>query len=167
MNLPSFLDVSPGLFFWSIVNFVLFIILLGKFAWKPIVGALQSREETIDAAIRRAEEANVEAQKILKENEEKLAAAKKDMTRIAQQGREQAEKTIAAATEEAERIKTAKIEETKAAITREKEAAMRELRAEVSNLVVIATEKILKEKIDGEYSKKVVDDVIAQIPTRN
>lgn len=167
MELPGFLDVNPGLFIWSTFNFVIFILLLAKFAWKPIVGALHSREETIDAAIRKAEEANVEAQKILKENAEKLAEAQQDMARIVQDGREQAERTISAATEEAEKIKTAKIEETKAAIEREKESAMRELRAEVSHLVVVATEKILKEKIDGEYSKKVVDDVIAQIPTRN
>lgn len=159
------MDISPGLMLWTLLNFGLFFLLLAKFAWKPIVESLSAREKGIDDAITRAEQANVQAQKILKENEEKLAKAQQEMMQLIRDGRAQADAQVQAAMQEAENVKKQKLEEARLEIQRAKEHAMQELKKEVSALVVIATEKILKEKLDQQQQKKMIDSFIADIPT--
>lgn len=163
--MPNFMDISPGLMLWTLLNFGLFFILLAKFAWKPIVESLSAREKGIDDAITRAEQANIEAQKILKENEEKLAKAQQEMMQLIRDGRAQADAQVQAAMQDAENVKKQKLEEARVEIQRAKDHAMQELKKEVSALVVMATEKILKEKLDQQQQKKMIDSFIADIPT--
>lgn len=158
------LNISPGLMIWSLVNFLVFAFLIGKFAWKPMVSALQKREESIKDMLGQAERANAEAQRILKENEEKMASAQQEMMQVVRDGREQAQAQIQAAAAEAEKVKKVKLAEAQEAIEREKQAAMQQLRSEVSGLVLMATEKILKERLDADYQRKVVDAVIDDMP---
>lgn len=158
------MDISPGLMLWTLLNFGLFFILLAKFAWKPIVTALSTREKGIDDAIMRAEQANIQAQKILKENEEKLAKAQQEMMQLIRDGRAQADAQVQAAMLEAENVKKLKLEEAREEIRRAKDQAMQELKKEVSSLVVTATEKILREQLDQNQQKKLIDSFIADIP---
>lgn len=162
--MPNFMDISPGLMLWTLLNFGLFFILLAKFAWKPIVDALSTREKGIEESIMRAEQANIQAQKILKENEEKLAKAQQEMMQLIRDGRAQADAQVQAAMLEAENVKKQKLEEARNEIQRAKDQAMQELKKEVSTLVVAATEKILKEKLDQNQQKKLIDSFIADIP---
>lgn len=158
------MDISPGLALWTLLNFGLFFILLAKFAWKPIVNALSTREKGIEDAIMRAEQANIQAQKILKENEEKMAKAQQEMMQLIRDGRAQADAQVQAALQEAENVKKLKIDEAREEIRRAKDQAMQELKKEVSSLVVTATEKILREKLDQNEQKKLIDSFIADIP---
>lgn len=162
--MPNFMDISPGLMLWTLVNFGLFFILLAKFAWKPIVNSLSAREKDIEDSIMRAEQANIQAQKILKENEEKMAKAQQEMMQLIRDGRAQADAQIQAAMQEAENVKKQKLEEAREEIRRAKEQAMQELKKEVSVMVISATEKILKEKLDQNQQKKLIDSFIAEMP---
>ena len=155
--------ISPGLMIWTAVVFLIFAWLLGKYAWRPIISALESREKSIGDSIASAEKANQEAQRILKENEEKMAQAQQEMMQLIRDGRAQAEAQLQAAAEEAEKIKQDKLTEAREAIEQARLSAMQSLRSEVSALVVIATEKILKEKLDGEYQEKVINSLIDEI----
>lgn len=157
------LSVSPGLIVWTIVNFTIFALILGKFAWKPLTNALQEREKSIQDSIDRAEKASVDAERMMKENEEKLAKAQQEMSEIVRQGRAEAQAKVQAALQEAEKVKEQKLAEARAEIDREKQAAMQSLREEVSNLVIMATEKILKEKLDAGQQKKIVDNFIDEL----
>lgn len=65
----NLVSVEPGLIFWKTITFLLLLLVLYKFAWGPIVRALQEREETIDTSLRRAERALAEARQIQAENE--------------------------------------------------------------------------------------------------
>lgn len=156
-------SISPGLMIWTAVVFVIFATLIGKFAWRPMIDALEAREKSIEESINSAEKANQEAQRILKENEEKMAKSQQEMMQLVRDGRAQAEAQVAAAAEEAEKVKQAKLDEAKAAIEQARLAAMQSLRTEVSALVVMATEKILKEKLDGNYQEKVINSLIDEI----
>lgn len=158
------MDISPGLALWTLLNFGLFFILLAKFAWKPIVNALSAREKGIEDAIMRAEQANIQAQKILKENEEKMAKAQQEMMQLIRDGRAQADAQVQAALQEAENVKKQKLVEAREEIQRAKDQAMQELKKEVSSLVVTATEKILRAKLDQNEQKKLIDSFIADIP---
>jgi F-type H+-transporting ATPase subunit b len=159
------LSVSPGLIIWTIVNFTIFALILGKFAWKPLTTALTARERSIEESITRAEKASEEATRVMKENEVKMAKAQQEMSEIVRQGREEAQAKVQAALQEAEKVKEQKMNEARIEIEREKQAAMLSLRTEVANLVVMATEKILKEKLDVDQQKKIVNTFIDEIQT--
>lgn len=154
--MDALLNISPGVIIWTIVNFSIFALLIGKFGWKPLLNSLKEREQSIQDALSRAEEANKKAQHILQENEEKLVKSQQEMMELVREGRAQAQAQLHKALEEAEQIKKTKLSEASAEIEREKESAMQALRGEVSNLVVLATEKILKEKVDAEQDRKSV-----------
>jgi F-type H+-transporting ATPase subunit b len=142
------------------VNFTVFAFILGRFAWKPLTNALSQREKSIEDSIARAEKASADAERMMKENETKLAQAQQEMSEIVRQGRAEAQAKIQAALQEADKVKDQKLAEARTEIEREKQAAMQSLREEVSNLVILATEKILKEKLDAAQQKKVVDGFI-------
>ncbi len=157
------LDISPGLMIWTLINFGIFAFLIKRFAWKPLTESLAKREFSITDALEKAQTAKSDAERILKENEAKMAKAQQEMMQLVRDGREQAQAQIQAAAEEAEKVKRSKLDEARREIDREKEAAMKALRTEVSSLVVMATEKILKEKMDTDYQRKVVDSVLQDI----
>ena len=154
------LDISPGLMVWTLINFAIFFLLLRKLAWKPMLTALKNRETKIQESLEGAERAQAEAARLIKENEAKLAEAQQKMMDLVRDGRAQAEAAIQKATEEAERIKVTKLEEARAEIEREKQAAMNQLRNEVSSLVIVATEKILRQQLDADKQRTLVESVL-------
>lgn len=158
------LNVSPGLIFWTLLNFIIFFFLLAKLGAKPIANALKSREANIQKNIEDAEKANVEAKKILAESENKMNSARQEMAEIVSKGRSQAEEIVRKAGDEAEKVKRQKIDEAKNEIERSKEIALKELRTEVAGLVVTATEKILGETLDKEKHLKIVESNIDKLP---
>lgn len=160
-------NVNPGLIFWTLLNFALLLFILKTFAWKPILNALHERESSISDALTRAEQATMQANKLLKESDDKLASAQQEMMHLIRDGRNQAAAQLQSALEEAENIKSAKIAEATAEIEREKDSAMQSLRSEVASLVISATERILRDKIDVDYQMRVVDSLINDIPSKN
>ncbi|MEW6062201.1 MAG: F0F1 ATP synthase subunit B, partial [Bacteroidota bacterium] len=62
------LDINPGLIIWTIITFVLLVIVLGKIAWKPLLQALESREKEIAEALHAAEQAKKDAERMMQEN---------------------------------------------------------------------------------------------------
>ncbi len=162
--MDALLDIKPGLVFWSLVNFSIFLFLLIKFGAKPIANALKAREDKINNAIAQAEEANKRAEELLKQSQEKLDTAQAEVNDILNRGREQAELQVRRAAEEAEKVRRAKIDEAAKEIQRNKDAAIQELRKEVASLVVSATEKILDEKLDKEKDYKLISNYIDKLP---
>src|SRR5690606_35023209 len=88
----SLVDVNPGLIFWTVITFVILLIILKKVAWKPILSALNQREDAIKESLEKAEKAKEEAQKILQENQASLLKAEDESKKIIEQSRQFAEK---------------------------------------------------------------------------
>jgi F-type H+-transporting ATPase subunit b len=162
--MESLLNVSPGLIIWTIINFSIFLFIILKFGAKPIINGLKAREDRINAAINDAEKANAEAQSILKQSQEKLDSAQKEMSEIIAKGRTQAEQFLQKASEEAELIKKKKLDEALREIDRSTAEAIKSLRAEVAGLVIGATEKILDERLDDERQRKLIESYLEKIP---
>jgi len=162
--MDSLLNVNPGLMIWTILNFLVFLFLLVKFGAKPISNALKAREDYIQNNIQNAEKLNQEAQKLLAETQQKLRDAQNEMMAIIQKGKQQADELIRRATEEAEKVRKEKLDEAMREITRSKESALIELKKEVAHLVVQATEKLLKEKVDEKKDLELINQYIEQIP---
>ncbi|HQE61901.1 MAG TPA: F0F1 ATP synthase subunit B [Candidatus Latescibacteria bacterium] len=84
-------SVNPGLIIWTIITFLVLVFLLSKFGWKPIVGALENREQAIRQAIAEAHQARDEAQKILEAQNKLIASAEAEAREIVQAARETSE----------------------------------------------------------------------------
>ena len=143
-------DFSYGLFFWQAIILVILIVLLAKFAWKPILAALAAREEGISNALLAAENAKKEMQNLKSDNEKLLAEARAERDLMMKEAREIKEKMIADAKSEAQAQGEKMIESAKASIESEKNAAMAELKNQVSTLSLEIAETLLK----GELSNK-------------
>ena len=143
-------DFSYGLFFWQAIILVILIVLLAKFAWKPILAALAAREEGISNALLAAENAKKDMQNLKSDNEKLLAEARAERDLMMKEAREIKEKMIADAKSEAQAQGEKMIESAKATIESEKNAAMAELKNQVSSLSLEIAETLLK----GELSNK-------------
>jgi F-type H+-transporting ATPase subunit b len=143
-----------GLFFWQIIIFVGLILLLKKFAWKPILDAVNDREEGIKNALLSAENAKREMQNLTADNEKLLAEARAERDLMLKEAREMREKMIADSKTDAQVEGARMIEQAKMAIQAEKNAAMSELKAQVSILSLDIAEKLLKTELSNKDSQK-------------
>ena len=156
---------SPeSLIFWTTIIFVVFFILLAKFAWKPILGAVKSREESINNALASAEAARREMQNLTADNERILQEARMERDALLKEARDMKDKTIADSKHEAQVQGERMIEQAKAAIEAEKNAAMSELKSQVSSLSLEIAEKLLKEELSNkEAQAKLVEKMLGDV----
>ncbi|MFV8269076.1 F0F1 ATP synthase subunit B [Flavobacterium sp. GT2N3] len=157
-------DFSFGLFIWQIVIFVGLIFLLKKFAWKPILDAVNDREEGIKSALLSAENARKEMQNLQADNQRILQEARLERDNMLKDAREIKEKMVADAKNEAQAQGLKMIEQAKAAIESEKNAAMAELKLQVSTLSLSIAEKILKDELSNkEAQTKLVEKMLGDV----
>jgi F-type H+-transporting ATPase subunit b len=154
-------DFSFGLFIWQTIIFVGLILLLKKFAWKPILDAVNEREEGIKNALLSADNARKEMQNLQADNQRILQEARLERDAMLKEAREMKEKTIADSKNEAQVQGLKMIEQAKAAIESEKNAAMAELKAQVATLSLEIAEKLLKDELSNKESQvKLVEKML-------
>ncbi len=153
---------SPeSLIFWTSLIFIIFFILLRKFAWKPILSAVKGREESINNALMAAENAKKDLANLKSDNEKLLAEARAERDTMLKEAREIKEKMIVDAKTEAQEQGSKMIAQAKASIESEKNAAMAELKSQVSSLSVEIAEKLLKEELTNkEAQNKLVEKML-------
>ncbi|CAD0006528.1 F0F1 ATP synthase subunit B [Flavobacterium chungangense] len=156
---------SPeSLIFWTTIIFIVFFILLAKFAWKPILGAVKSREESINNALASAEAARREMQNLTADNERILQEARMERDALLKEAREMKEQIIADSKKEAQEQGLKMIEQAKHAIQVEKNAAMADLKSQVSSLSLEIAEKLLKEELSNKDSQaKLVEKMLGDV----
>lgn len=159
----SLLSVNAGLAFWTTLTFLILLFILGKFAWKPILTALKQRENAIKESLEKAELAKTEAKKILEENQASLSKAEEESKKIIEQSRQYAEKLKEQMIKDSKAQAQKIIEEASAEIDRKKDAAFNELKNQIAEISINAAEKILKQKLDVESNKHLVDGYIKEI----
>ena len=157
-------DFSYGLFFWQLVILAILIVLLGKFAWKPILNSLTEREDGIRDAIASAEKARQEMASLQADNQRILQEARVERDTMLKEAREMKEKMIADSKTEAQAQGLKMIEQAKAAIEGEKNAAMAELKTQVSTLSLEIAEKLLKDELSNkEAQTKLVEKMLGDV----
>ena len=157
---------DPGLIIWTIITFLLLLFILKKAAWKPLLSALQKREDTIASSLQKAEQAKVDAEKLLKEHSERLAQAEAEAQRIINEGRQLAEKIKENITSEAKAISDKIIKESKEEIEKSRQAAIESLKKDISQIAILAASKIISENLDEKVDKKLVDKMIENLPEK-
>jgi F-type H+-transporting ATPase subunit b len=160
----SLLSPNPGLIFWTVITFAILLIILKKFAWKPILEALDKREAAIKESMEKAEKAKEDAQKILEEN--KLSNKKYI---------EEAQKMLAESRADAEKVKEQIINQSKAEadklkadafaeISRKKDEAFDELKLQIADIAISAAEKIINENLNKDVQSKIINKFIEELP---
>jgi len=154
-------DFSFGLFFWQMILFVLLLLLLKKFAWGPILSALNDREEGIKNALDAAENAKLEMQNLQADNQKLLQEARTEREAMIKEAREIKEKMILDAKEEAKTEADKMIINAQSAIESEKKAAIVEIKNQVANLSLEIAEKVVKgELADKDKQIKLVESML-------
>jgi F-type H+-transporting ATPase subunit b len=157
-------DFSFGLFIWQVVIFVGLIFLLKKFAWKPILDAVNEREQGIKNALESAENARNEMQNLQADNQRILQEARAERDAMLKDAREMKEKMVADAKNEAQEQGQKMIDQAKAAIESEKNAAMADLKSQVATLSLSIAEKILKDELSNKESQtKLVEKMLGDV----
>ena len=161
------LDPHVGLIIWTIITFLVVLFVLKKFAWPHLLAALDEREKRISDAIAAAEQARQEAEEVLREHRQKLAAADEEARQVVAEAREAGanlrQTIVSQAREEAERM----LDQARTSIESEKRAAIAELRRETASLAVQAAGALIDANLDDEKNRGLVDDFIARIPESN
>ena len=143
-------DFSFGLFFWQIVLFVLLLLLLKKYAWKPILDALNSREEGIQNALDEADKARQEMVDLKSSNEKILKEARLERDGLLKDARMIKDKMISEAKDEANIQSNKIIEQARTAIENEKLAAITELKNQVAELSIGIAENIMQDELSNK-----------------
>ena len=148
--------VTPdiGLIFWTTVSFAILYFILAKFAWKPILGAVNEREKSIKDALSAAEMAKEEMASLKADNEKILNEAKLQRESLLKEAREIRSRIIADAETEATEKANKLIESAKTAIENEKLAAMKELNNTVVDLSLNIAEKLLSKELDNKEKQQ-------------
>ena len=144
--------VTPevGLIFWTTVSFIILLWLLGKFAWKPILSALNDREDGIKKALDEADKARQEMAELQASNENILKEARADRDALLKDARDIKNNMISDAKEEAKAQANKIVQQAKVSIENEKHAAITHLKNQVAELSIGIAEKVLKEELSDK-----------------
>ncbi len=154
---------SSGLIFWQLFGFLGLFFILVKFAWKPMLSALEERESSIENALKSAETARNEMANLKSENEKLLAEARLERDTILKKAHEASMKMIEEAKVESGKAGALMIENAKAVIETEKKAALAEVKNQVAVLTLELTEKLLRKTMsDDKAQKDLVDQFIKE-----
>lgn len=153
-------DINPGLILWTIITFVVVLVILRRSAWKTLLAALTAREEKIRTSLEQAEHAQQEAARLLEENRKQLALADEQSQRIIRDGRDLGERLKAEILEKASTGARQMVEQAKDEIAREKEKALNQLRTEVADLAIGVAGKILDANLDSARHRQLIDAAI-------
>ena len=150
-----------GLLFWTLVSFSILYLILRKFAWGPILGAVKEREESIKAALDAADNAKKEMENLKADNEKILNEAKTEREAMLKEAREMKSKLISDAENEAKAKAKSIVEAAKTAIQNEKNSAMNELKNTVVDLSVGIAEKLISEELaDKDKQLKMIEEIL-------
>lgn len=154
---------DPGLFIFMMITFVTVLLLLKKFAWKPILKMIKEREESIDNALKSAEKAKAEMLQLQSNNERILQEARNERDAMLKEAREIKEKMISEAKGQAKAEGDKLLAAARETIQNEKMAAITELKNQVALLSVEVAEKILRRELAAENKQKeLIGDLLKE-----
>ncbi|MGE0586952.1 MAG: F0F1 ATP synthase subunit B [Cyclobacteriaceae bacterium] len=147
-----------GLIFWQIVVFLLLFFLLAKMAWKPILSSLKEREASIQNSLDSAERAKDEMAALKADNERLLKEAREERDKILRDARDAANRLHDQAQTDAKKAADKMIEDAKAVIQTEKQAALRDVKAQVALFSLEVAEKLIKKNLENDKDQKELVD---------
>ena len=160
----SFL-VSPdlGLMIWTVILFLATMYVLSKFAFPPIARALEKRAKAVSDEIEAAKKQREEADELLQEYRQRLTEAREQADDIAARARKAAEAAVAGATEEGKSKREELVAAARRDIETETRRSLEQIRKEVADLTVLATEKVTRRSLDDDDHKRLIDEALSEV----
>jgi F-type H+-transporting ATPase subunit b len=154
------IEVVPGLMIWTLICFAIAFLVLRKYAFGPIQRTIDARRDRIREAVDEADRARNEARELLEQHRQLIVQAKSESGEILAEARKVADAQMARAKEEAEEERQRRLEETKRQIDAETTRAIDQIRSEVADLTVEATEAVIGKVLDGADQRRLIDEAI-------
>jgi F-type H+-transporting ATPase subunit b len=162
---PNLLSPNGGVMFWTLVIFAAFFFVLARYAFKPIVSAVEAREASLAADRAEARKDREEAAKLMAEMQAKLDGARAEAQGLIAKGRADAEKLRADLMEQAKAEQAAMLERARKDIENEKVQAIAELRREAVDLALLGAGKVIEQNLDDAGNRKLVESFLASVGT--
>jgi len=160
---PGPLTVEGGLMLWTVVIFLLLLLILKRFAWPAVLGAVEAREQALEQQLAEAERSRAEAAKLLEEHKRLLGDAKTQAHAIVLEARQLAEKERAVAMEKVKQEQEELLARARREIAAERDRAVAELRREAVDLSLAAASKLIEKRLDSETDRKLVLEYLASL----
>lgn len=155
--------VTPafGQMFWGLIVFTILLILLAKFAWKPILNAVNEREKKIEESIQLADQTKAEMKQLQAQNESLLLEAKAERDKMVKEASDRGKQIIAEAQEEAKLQHEKIVSDAQKVIQGEKAAAITELKTTVAAMSLEIAEKVIKGELASDDKQKALAEKLA------
>jgi len=161
------LTVEFGLMFWTVIVFIALLLVLRKFAWPALLGAVEARERALEEQIAQAERDRAEAARLLAEHQKLVAEARSSAHSLLAEARTAAEKERALGLEKARQEQEELLERARRDITAERDRAVVELRREAVDLSLAAASRLIGERLDSERDRKIVQEYLAGLGSQH
>jgi F-type H+-transporting ATPase subunit b len=156
----ALISPNPGLMIWTLVTFGIVFFILRKVAFGRIADMLESRRRAVQDNLEAAEAARDEAQGLLDEYRQQLAAARSEASEIVERARRTGEDERRRMQEELQAERERGVETAKAAIQAETRQSLDQIKTEIANLTLQATESVLRSKLDEVEAKRLIDEAL-------
>lgn len=160
LSINPLVTPDPGLFIWSFIAFILLLVILRAFAWKPITAALSERERFIEDSLSKAEAAKEEMARLTNENDALLKQARIERDAILTEARHVKDQIIGEARESAQTEGNRMIEKARVEINNQKAIAMADVKNQVATLAIEIAEKVLRKQFENQ---KEQDELVADL----
>ena len=154
------IEVVPGLMIWTLIAFAITFFVLRKYAFGPIQKTIDERRDRIRQAVEEADNARNEARELLEQNRAILAQARSESADILAEARKVGDAQIERAKQEAETERQRRMEETRRQIDAETARAIGQIRSEVADLTVEATERVVGKVLDTADQRRLVEEAV-------
>jgi F-type H+-transporting ATPase subunit b len=161
------LTPNLGTIFWTFLTFLALLALLRRFAWKPLLGAIDAREKSIRDEFDQARKDREQAEALVHEHRELLTAARRERAEAVDQGKRDAEKVKAEILEEAKKQREQVLADSQAQVDAGMRKAREELRASAVDLAILAAEKLLSRNLDDASQRRLVEEHLADLERRS
>ncbi|MDH3271802.1 MAG: F0F1 ATP synthase subunit B [Gemmatimonadota bacterium] len=156
-------DINTGLSVWTLIVFGVLVFILGKYAWGPILRAVDAREKNIQSALDEAAARNAEASRLLAEHKEQLADARRQASELIAEGKAAGEGVRKEIEAKARSEALAIVERARVEIERERDAAIQMLRKESVELALAAASKLMQENLDQAKDRQLVERYLSEM----
>lgn len=163
----TLLDVSVGLVFWSTITFLLLLVILKKYLWKPLLDNLDNREKLINDSIKNAEDIQRKSEESFDDYNAKLAEAREEVRKVISAGKESAEKIKTEILDEANKRASTLVDKAKKEIEAEKSVALNEIKKVVVDVSLAAAEKMIKNNIKSEDHMRLIEETMKSMAAKD
>ena len=163
---PNLLEPHGGLMFWTLAIFLVLFFILSKFAFKPLLAAVDARERALQEMVESAKRDRDEAARILAEHRAQLEGARGEAQKLIAEGRATSEKMKQEMLEETRREQQGMLERARREIGQERDLAIVQLRREAVELAIAGASKVIERNLDNQSNRKLVDDFLSDVAKR-